>query len=82
MREDTDTAKEETLKFEADYVPKVGRRRHEVGEFTNTLREKVAIVTDGLKELATVYAEWESHNAKADLLDEALIENRKEVAPI
>lgn len=50
----------------------------EIGELTRQICQEAASNAMGLRELAVLYAEFESHKCKANLLDEALEVNRKE----
>lgn len=58
------------------------RRRNEVGNLTKLLRKQVSPAAVGSNELAAVYSELESHNAKADFQDEQWKVSRNEVAAI
>lgn len=67
-RDDAKIERKEGSMFEADHVPKVGRRRDEDDALTKQLHRQVVCTVIGSKELAAVHAELESHKMKTDYL--------------
>lgn len=80
MGGDAKVAREEASRFEDDYVAEVEGRRDVLGELTKQLRQQFLSSAAGLKALAAVHVDLESHKTKTDSPDEALKVTQKDIA--